>query len=206
MARPTTAPRLGKVVPQPLAAEVVERVFQHLSRLAVPLSPSTIHVDRTVPAGEHDLAWSVIDLCAWAQHGRGDPEEIEDLILNVAAPLYARPADGAAFSTPELDRSLETDPDDELALVLLAALARLHLVRREALSPRELGVLSGRTSYNVRHHIRETDDSEKKLKAGRDGLVAAAEAERWLRVMEVSDREAADIAARLASGKKARGD
>jgi hypothetical protein len=187
MARPTTAPRLAKVVPEKLAADTVARVFHLLTRFAVPLSPSIIHVDKTVPDAQHDLAVSVIDLCAWAQLSRGDPDEIEDLVFSVSSPLFGRAIDWGTFRTPELDRNLETDPTDEIVLVLLAALARLRLVRREPLSPRELAALSNRTSYNVRHHIREKKLRKKK----RNGpvLVDAAEAERWLREVENADKE-----------------
>lgn len=184
MSRPVSAPRLAKVDPEQVAAAAVGRLLHHVEQVAIPLSPMVQTMDRSGSPSATPLGHSVAALCVWAQRGHGDPSELEDLFRQVASPLLGRPVDSGTPRTPDFDRELDADPSDEILLVLLAARARLRLARGQPIAPREVAVLSGRSSDNVRLHIRRGN-----LQATRSGLVDAGEAARWLREVERVNKE-----------------
>lgn len=172
MAPPTTKPRLDRLDPGRLARETVEQLVAHLERYALPLQPGVaVRVEARDP-GETDLAWSIRDLCAWAQRGEGEPAEIPDLLASVCSALYPQPIDGGADEIADLAQ--DADPETEIGLVLAAAWARLRLSRGESLSTAQLAALGSVDPQHVRLLVRQGEI------AAEEGQVHADEARRWL--------------------------
>lgn len=186
MARTTTKPRLSKLVPAEIAADVEERVERFLGRLAAPLSPGLeLHTRRH---GDTGIALTASALCEYAQ--RGVPvwdweswEEAEDACAELVATLWGRIADagtGSGDVGPLADpgeAAEEADLDDPLALVLVAAWARVTLAKDEPVMVRQLAALAGLDPDVVR---RMADAGELALSGQRPRTADAGEARRWL--------------------------
>lgn len=172
MAPTTDKPSLSSIDPKALADELVEALTSHLASFAAPASPGMVVMGE---GAWGDFRLSVTDLCAWAQQGQGHPEEIEDLILGVAGPMYARPADAATFEVDDLED--EADPATPLGVVLQAAWCRLQLHRGEAVAKGHLAALAGL------HGVRMVQGAarEGQLKEGADGRLTPASAKAWLK-------------------------
>lgn len=180
MPRSTTRPRLATIDPATLAADVDERLVRYLGRLAVPLSPGlTLHVGHH---GQSDMALTVSALVTYAQRGLpvwdwDTHGEARDGVQSVVSTLYACPADTSIVG-PLAETDLDdADLDDPLALVLVAAWARVQLADGEALTVRQLGALAGLDASVIR---KMNKDGEITLTGIRPCVADAAEARRWL--------------------------
>lgn len=176
MAPPTTLPRLATLDPEALARELEEQLAAHLARLAVPLSPGTVHVQRAA-AGESDLAATVRDLHAWAARGDGDAEEALEAAGDLAAVLYRPPVGGAPAAPAELVSDVA--PTTAAGLLLVAAAARCRIADGGAVAPRELAALAGVDAAHVRLLVRQGEIEARKAGA-REVEIPAAAARRWL--------------------------
>jgi hypothetical protein len=179
MAPPAKTPRLSAIEPDRLATETVESVAESLAQLAVPLSPWVIHVERTTPAGECDLAHSIRDLHAWAARGVGR-EDAFDLLTTVGAAVFGRAAIDEPIPTPAV--AGDVDPVTEIGLLLLAAWARLQVTARdsEQIRAKDLAALASLSTLQVRNLIRQ---GEIELT---DGVVTPKTARRWLKARGVT--------------------
>lgn len=186
MARPTTRPRLAQLDPAALAADVDSRLARYLGRLVTPLAPGfAVDVQRHGPSG---VALSVDALTRYAQGGLPvwdweTHEEPRDALQELLAVLYGRPADALDRSdVGPLDESNDSeqldgaDLDDPLALVLVAAWARVLLAEESPLSARQLGALGGLDPRAVQRLAR---DGELRLE-GSPLAASPDEARRWL--------------------------
>ena len=185
MAPRTDSHRLAAIVPEQLARETTERVLHGLGRYVAPLSPGvTLVLDTRGGVQASGLYLSILDLCAWAQRGAGEPEEIPDLTQTIAEAVYPPPLDGSQINRALIDVwSSEADPATPIGLVLFAAKARLHLADNAAISARQLGALGGCTQDHVRLLVRRGEIAG--TRTGRDVMIRASAARRWLRAREV---------------------
>lgn len=184
MARTTTKPRLARLVPADIAADVEERIDRYLGRLAVPLSPGLmLHTRRH---GDTGIALTASALCEYAQRGLPvyDWEthgEAEDACAEMVGVLWGRIADaghGGDVGPLAADEAAEeADLDDPLALVLVAAWARVTLAKGDPLTVRQLAALAGLDPAVVR---RMADAGEVALTGQRPRAAEADEARRWL--------------------------
>lgn len=174
--------RLADVDPRAVAAAAVRTVLDHLHRQAMRLDPTWI---LAVPehAGALGLRPTVEALALYAQRGLPvwdwtDHGMAADGLLDVVAALYATAADDLRGVETPLDVADDLDPgDDALALVVVAAGARVRLDRHEPLSARELAVLGGITAHGVRDLMRR---GELPATAERPARVHPMDARRWL--------------------------
>lgn len=191
MARTTDKPRLAGVDPVELAADVVELVLAHVARFAMPLSPAVALDFRTPTRAEMangtDLGLTVRQLVVFAQRGAlGDWQDAGcalDAMQTVCSALYSQAGVPGTFGVGEAEESrdaaLETDPEEEIGLVLIGAMARVHLAQGGSISPRELGVLAGITRQAATPIARELGAEAKPL------AIPAQAARDWLRARPV---------------------
>lgn len=196
MAPPSSKPRLAALTPDTLGAEVALELWHEIERRTYKLQPAllvapTRMVVPELPAGapegtpppkpyiealsgerlaaalaETDLAWTVGDLCRYAQTGAmGDWEDTSD-VLEVADEI----ADALGSSRAEL----AADDDRDIGLVMAGALARVDLAAGESVTAHQLGVLAGVDPQHVRLLARQGEI------AIEGGEIAADEATRWL--------------------------
>lgn len=179
------APRLSTLEPDAVALDAARRVATSLGRLAWQLQPGlTVRVpDETDAALRGTQVYlSTLDLCAWAQRGAGDVEEVPDLLLAVVSVLSERPLDalrGVRDTPAELVEQL--DESDPVALVCLAGWARLQVAQGERITGDQLAALAGLSGARVRGlrdagELRAATEPERKTGT----LYAAREVRRFL--------------------------
>lgn len=159
-----------------IAAEVERRVVDHLHRLALDAG-AEVHAEATLGT----LRAEARALTLYAQRGLPvwdwtDSGMAADGLLSVLSALYSRAAD-ADIEHTAIDVVDDLDPSDEIALVLVAAAARIRIDRGEPVTARELGALAGIGAYAVRHHLRS---GELRATDERPARVPAEDARRWL--------------------------
>lgn len=188
MARPTkpTSLRLASIDPDDLGRQCAEAVASHIGRLALPLSPGyKVHVGG--PNGDTGLAFTVSDLARYAR-GEGALESVvEDyaveLLPLLGSPLAAHtgalPAVVSAWLAGEVDvDNLAADSlEDQIALIITAALGREALDGGQPLTVAQLAVLGGTSPDVVRRLVRE---GEVAAEGDRPMRVPATDARRWL--------------------------
>jgi hypothetical protein len=200
MAPPSTLPRLPAITPDALLTEALTAVAEHLSRVALHLSPHPVlFLPTAEQLRETDLALTLRALLRYAQTGEDAEtddasvaaEYAADRVLTVTTALsgcaWDRVVDVAEDTEPD-DREAwgpvarSTEPATVTGLVLLAAWARVQLARETPLSVREVAALAGVSIKTVRHAI-----DERELRQRAAG-VAADEAKRWLGARGVRSR------------------
>ena len=177
MARPTksTSLRLASIDPDDLGRQCAEAVASHIGRLAVPLSPG------------YEVHFTVSDLARYAR-GEGGLESIVqdyavELLPLLGSPLAAHtgalPAVVSAWLAGEVDvDDLAADSlEDQIALVITAALGREALDGGQPLTVAQLAVLGGTSPDVVRRLVRE---GELAAEGDRPMRVPAVDARRWL--------------------------
>jgi hypothetical protein len=198
VARTTDKPRLATLDPNALATEVVQLCVHHLGRYVVPLSPGgelRVHVAEPLAT---TLGGTVADLCRYAQAGElGDWEsgaEAHDAVQSVREALYSQAGIPGTFGLGEY--SSDADPATAHDLLIIAAIARSEMEAAQPLDPRDLAVLAGSTSANVRLRIRNRELRAKRHSRG-DVEISAAECERYLAALVIGE----DLARQLATAR-----
>lgn len=163
MAPPTKYARLDSIDPEQLGKDVSAGVRAHIARLCFDVG------QEARDAGPDNLALSVADLARYAQTGKGLDAPVEEYLTTIAPPVWTRAYDGSIYTTPEFDApnpdSLEPDRwQDQLVLVMRAALAREKLDHKQPLSPAELAILASMAGNAVRLMCQQD-----KLEATNDG-------------------------------------
>lgn len=180
MARTTDRPRLRDLSPDDVATEVEGLVRDQIRRLSMALDSGagtpTVTGFPTLQSTVRMLAgYAQIGLRAtdWPDHGCA-----RDAVQDVCVALYSRAGDPGTFGVGPLDPdaiAIEADGDDSrIAIMLLAAWARVQIDNREPVSIRALAMLAGVDPQHVRLLGRK---SEIEIEGGR---VPADEARRWL--------------------------
>lgn len=173
MARPTSAPRLRTLVPQDVAAEVVQLVTDHATTLLLAVDPSATW---SLPSATA-LRWTTQLLVGYAQRGLPATDwphhgAAADALLDVCSALYScagRPGD---FDLGSIDD--EVDPSEPIGIVLLASSARIRIDKRERVPVRELAAVAGVDPDHVRLLARKGE-----LEVV-EGEARAKEARQWL--------------------------
>lgn len=182
--------RLGRAALDDLGTRVVQRVYESLGSLAVPLAPHfEVRADPRL-AGETDLALTFSALLAYARTGAAwdwtGAEEARDALLAVSrlydgllGPHSTLPEEWTD-ATPEGDELLE-----QVAEVARAALARIHLAEGSPIPRGRLAALAGVSVELVAKAVAEgvlDTTSPRPRDRGRPARdVTAESARRWLR-------------------------
>lgn len=185
MPRPTDAPRLHALDPDAVAREVDDRLEAFFGRLAPALTLGFDLRAGRLAGGQSGLAATAHALTVYAQRGLPvwDWEthgEAEDACHGIVTHLWGRPADAGRGETSDvgpLDEALSSDLDDPLALVLVAAWARVSLARGEGLTARQLAALGGMAPRAV---LNLAAAGELRLEGARPAAAPPREARRWL--------------------------
>lgn len=181
MAPPTDKPRLCNLTPREVAAHATALLSEHCVRLMFMLDPAIVW-QRPAPESS-SIGFTASLLTTYAQTGR-DPEESPDApgaklaidrIMDLCTALYSQAGRPGTFETPDLSDAVDGDePTDPVAVVLVAAWARVGINEGRALTKRELAVLASMSAGQVRTLVRSGE-----IRA--DGqVVPADEARRWL--------------------------
>ena len=181
MAPPTDKPRLASLTPHEVAAHATALLSEHVVRLMFHLDPAIVW--RSPPAESSSIGFTAALLTEYAKTGR-DPEEgpdapgaklAVDRVQDLCTALYSQAGRPGTYETPDLSDAVDGDePTDPVAVVLVAAWARVGLDEGRALTKRELAVLASMSAGQVRTLVRSGE-----IRA--DGAtVPAKEARRWL--------------------------
>lgn len=188
--RQSTVPLLRDIDPKATAIEVVTDVMTHISHVAFSLSPG---VDCHLVTRDHDgkrhspnpadvaasstLGSEVQALVLYAQRGLPvwdwtDHGCASDACLSVMSALYACAGD-STIGGGDLDDD-ELEPRDAIGTVLIAARARIRLDQGTPVDARELAVLAGLSTTQVRSLMRSGEIPHVERTA------APEDARRWL--------------------------
>ena len=181
MAPPTDKPRLSQLDPREVAEHATALLGEHVVRLMFHLDPSIVW--QRPSAESSSIGFTAALLTEYARTGR-DPEESDDApgaklavdrVQDLCTALYSMAGRPGTFEVPDLTQAVDGDePTDPVAVVLVAAWARIGLQEGRAVTKRELAVLASMSAGQVRTLVRSGE-----IRA--DGaMVPAAEARRWL--------------------------
>ena len=183
MARTSSAPRLATLDPREVGDGVARRALDHAAHVLLTIDPrATWQADPP-----YLLAHTARLLTAYAQRGLAatdwqDHGCASDAVLDVCSALYTRAGD--ELGAGALDTTAE-DPEDPIAIVLLAAHARIRIDQRQAVPVRELAALASVSA----DYVRQLGKAGEIALSGRGGTLTAtaAVARRWLisRGMEI---------------------
>lgn len=190
--RTSASPLLHELDPTAVAGEVCERILRHLGRLAFVITPTAecVPVARQADGSSRaataedlatgsDIGLTVQALTEYAQKGAPvwdweDAGMASDGCLSVMSALYTcAGSSGVGGGIADLEDSVEAD--DEVGVVILAALARIRIDQRKPVALRELAVLSGLSLRQVQHLAKQGE-----IAAIADGRVSASHARAWL--------------------------
>lgn len=180
--------KLADLDPEALGADAAARVLHTLSRLAAPLSP--VRLDVAGAAAESGLAWTVADLCRWAQTGAlgdwTDHHDAGDALLTVGEALWSRPIDatdaGHGWTVDDLRSALagDSEPDDALRYLLGCAVARWALCEGDVVTCAELAALGGVSVQRVQQLAGDLAGTVVQRGSQRVTVIPAVTARRWL--------------------------
>lgn len=181
MAPPTDKPRLSSLDPREVAAHATALLSDHCARLLLHLDPAIVW--RAPSPESSSIGFTAALLTTYAQTGR-DPEEGPDApgaklaiyrVQDICTALYSQAWRPGTYETPDLTPAVEGDePTDPVAVVLVAAWARVGIDEGRAVTKRELACLASMSAGQVRQLVRAGE-----IRA--DGqVVPADEARRWL--------------------------
>lgn len=179
MARTSSAPRLATLDPREVGDGVARRALDHAVHLLITIDPrATWQADPP-----YLLAHTARLLTAYAQRGLAatdwqDHGCASDAVLDVCSALYTRAGDERSqLGAGVLDTTAE-DPEDPIAIVLLAAHARIRIDQRQAVPVRELAALASVSA----DYVRQLSKAGELALSGRGGTLTAtaAVARRWL--------------------------
>lgn len=182
--RPTSKIRLGDLDPLEVAADVVTKVLQHVSRVGLGLAPS-VAFDHHGPSREEmanstDLGRTVQRLCLFAQRGElGDWPDASyglDAARNVCETLFSQAGVPGPFGLGDAEEAAaSTGPDDAIGLVLVGAIARGLLALHRSVTPRQLATLAGVSREHATRLAPELGGRRPRYS------IKAPTAQRWLR-------------------------
>lgn len=170
--------KLADLTPVSVFESVRDAINEHVQRLVTRTSIGPVPFSLPCDA----LQLTIADITNYAQLGIALDAPAIDYVQSIAEVMSIAPGDGLTYSAEGL---LSDDLQTPWGVVCRAALARSELDAGNAVSIRELSVLSGITIEGVRRCIRvgeltaaeERDDSRPGAPAT---LIAASEALRWL--------------------------
>lgn len=161
--------KLAEIDPEHVAKTEWSRALEAVHSELQSLAPRSTY---TLSLGETDPDWAasiyghaVYCLARYAKRGEPLDASVHEYCVSLIGP-----GDKALDLASDGDR----DPDTELAVVVVAALARAKIEARRRVTVRELATLAGVTNVYVRKLAR---DGELTML---DGEFRAAEAKRWL--------------------------
>lgn len=177
--RPAETMRLRDLDPHKVGEEVVRLVHDHMIRLAMLLDPtspipaasevSSLRCTAQLLVGYAQVGLRATD---WPHHGCA-----RDAVQEVCEALYTMAGRPGTFGVGPLEPeeiARDAEPDDAIAIALLAAWARVQLDNREPVSVRALSTLAGLAPKHLYAIARKGE------LAIDGGAIEASEALRWL--------------------------
>lgn len=149
-------PRLSALDPVHVGRDAVQRLLEHVGRVAFKLSPIAVHLPRADAEALDgtDLAVTVATLTRYAQQGGavGDWQDHEDAADAAQEVCTCLVSDALGTGGGLLDVLLGGDEasDDPLRLVITAAWGRISIARGDAVTGAQLGALAGLHPSRVR--------------------------------------------------------
>jgi hypothetical protein len=182
MAPPRTTPVLRDIDADAVAREVVDLCAQHAEQLRMQIAPTEVWPMPPDTGTALGIGATVAYLTVYAKTGvdpeAGDHSTSEQLaaerLADVCGALYSRAVDQSRLEVPELAIEGE-DPATPIAVVIVAANARMRLAQGQALSTREVATLASCSARTVRAAA-----ADGALVRGEDWRIPADEARRWL--------------------------
>lgn len=187
MAPPSTRPVLPRIDPAALAIETARTAVDHVLRLQMDLFGLE---EASAPDPQHtEIRRTVQRLAHYAVTGDALDAPVAEYLISLI-PLWS----AAEGNGSDVDVGRDADPDTELGLVIVAALAREQLdTGIEPLTTAQLAALSGSSQRLVQQLVASGE------LAAEDGAVAPAEARRWLAARAVPGVSAPTTGQRISS-------
>lgn len=172
--------RLAEIDADEFASDVVRRIEEHVSSLAIALGRlvtwRSLHgEDASADWRATEIGRAAAALCRYAQ--TGDPAHVEGLpheYLISMVPLWTSPGARGTIDLPWEDLS-GSGPEEPLEVVTLAADGRMRLGEGQPVPVRQLAALAGVQESS----LRTMASRRRKLRVS-GGEVMAADAQRWL--------------------------
>jgi len=198
VAPPSTAVRLASLVPADVAREVCQQVLSHLTTLAFGLAPAYALIEGHLPGRpgvpapgleSSTLYGQVEALVTYAQTGADSEAEdaavaadyAQDRLQAVCSALYSRAGEPGVFGVGELGQAIRgRGLDSPLAVVLVAAWARVELLADRPLGTGPLAALAGLSTDQVGVLVKRGEIRAGKRAAGKYLRIPAVECRRWL--------------------------
>jgi hypothetical protein len=181
--RKPEVPRLRDLDPESIATQVCALLVNYISDFAFCFQPGLdISIEwKSMPPESivhtSQFGLDVITLVRWAQTGLGDEDEAVEAARSVLPRLCTRPIDFRPRAS--LD-DIDIEPNDEVRIVVVAAIARLKMRSGMEVDLGGLAVLAGISHDRIRHLA-----GEGQVQQCRRGRVTAIEARRFLEARRV---------------------